>query len=108
MERTQKRQNWSVPGPLDTACTANRLESLAAVARSGLLASQIHGVQVLGERDAYVVSHGSRALGVAIFNTDLRSDAIGLLDISIREEEQLASVPPRLRIFPLMPIGRRI
>ena len=33
-----------------------------------------------------MASHGSRALGVAIFNTDLRSDAIGLLDVSIREE----------------------
>jgi hypothetical protein len=46
----------------------------------------IHGVLLLGERDAYVASHGSRALGVAIFNTHLRCDAIGLLDVSIREE----------------------
>jgi hypothetical protein len=43
-------------------------------------------VLMLGERDAYVASHGSRALGVAIFNPDLRSDAIGLLDVSIKEE----------------------
>lgn len=46
----------------------------------------IHGVPMLGERDAYVASDGSRALGVAIFNTDLRSNAIGLLDVSIKEE----------------------
>jgi hypothetical protein len=32
-----------------------------------------------------MASHGSRALGVAIFNTDLWSDAIGLLDVSMRE-----------------------
>ena len=46
----------------------------------------IHGVLMLGGSDAYVASHGRRALGVAIFNTDLPSDAIGLLDVSIREE----------------------
>ena len=33
-----------------------------------------------------MASHGSRALGAAIFNADRWSDAIGLLDVSIREE----------------------
>lgn len=45
----------------------------------------IHGVLMLGERDAYVASHGSRALGVAICDTVLRNVAIGLLDVSVKK-----------------------
>ena len=44
----------------------------------------IYGVLMLGERDAYVASHGSRALGVAICDTVLRNVAIGLLDVSVK------------------------
>ena len=76
-EGVQKRQNRSVPGPLDKAWPANNQNENADLWRL-----------MLGERDAYVASHGSRALGVAICDSVLRNVAISLLDVAVKESSR--------------------
>lgn len=57
----------------------------------------IHGVLMLGERDAYVASDGSRALGVAICDTVLWNVAIGLLDVWVRESSRQGVKWPQIQ-----------